>query len=203
MGIIIARVIEMLSCPIAVLKGLHTVPHDSLQVHPLGAQDTAHAINATAGIAVQANGLNVSRVFLYNLDYGPASQLTQYAPGPPAAPSVQVSGPNPRRPMGDLAPAPAPAASASAAAAAAAAAAASADSSPPQQAAGSPNNTALIGGVHLLWQQPHACRLPMMPLPAHLDSSGRPKQEPGPRWVKSDARNIRSRKRYQWREPHQ
>ena len=148
------------------LKDLPAVPHKSMQLHSSEAPDTVHAMKEMAWIAVQANGLNVSRVFLYNLDYGPASQLTQYAPGPPAAPSVQVSGPNPRRPTGDLAPAPAPAASAPAAAAAAAAAA-SADSAPPQQAAG-PNNIALIGGARLPGQRLCACKLHMDPLPAHF-----------------------------------
>ena len=46
---------------------------------------------------MQANGLNVSRVFLYNLDYGPTSQVPQYAPTPPSVPSVQVSGAEPPR----------------------------------------------------------------------------------------------------------
>ena len=100
---------------------------------------------------VQANGLNVSRVFLYNLDYGPTSQVSQYAPSPPAAPSVQVPGPNPRGAPQDasaLAPAPTPAPPVPLAGAAVADE--PGDYTPPQQApaqaAGTQSNAALLGG---------------------------------------------------------
>lgn len=95
---------------------------------------------------MQANGLNVSRVFLYNLDYGPTSQVPQYAPTPPSVPSVQVSGPNPRGAPVGLAPAPAPAAATLPAGGAGVSAAAPAESAPPQIAGSPQSNGALIGG---------------------------------------------------------
>ena len=98
--------------------------------------------------SAQANGLNVSRVFLYNLDYGPTSQVPQYAPTPPSVPSVQVSGPNPRGAPVGLAPAPAPTAAVLPAGGAAASAAAPAEAAPAQTAGPPESNAALIGGQH-------------------------------------------------------
>jgi hypothetical protein len=48
---------------------------------------------------VQADGLNVSRVLLYNLDYGPSTQIPPAAPPvPPSSPSVRVPPPDRRPP---------------------------------------------------------------------------------------------------------
>lgn len=91
---------------------------------------------------VQANGLNVSRVFLYNLDYGPTSLIPHYAPTAPSNPSMQVPGPVSR--LG-LPPAPAPAPTGALPAGTASTDAAAAGPAPAQQA-GAQNNTALIGG---------------------------------------------------------
>ncbi len=114
----------------------------------------AFPLHVRAAIAecllVQANGLNVSRVFLYNLDYGPSSQVPQYAPSPPAAPSVQVPGPNPRGPpqtASALAPAPALAAAPPADAPVADEAGPSLPGQQaPVHAAGTQSNAALLGG---------------------------------------------------------
>ena len=91
----------------------------------------------------------MSRVFLYNLDYGPTSQVAQYAPTPPTAPSVQVSGPNPKGVPVGVAPAPAPALAALPAGGAAADAAAPAGSAPLQPAGSPQSSGALIGGRRL------------------------------------------------------
>lgn len=99
--------------------------------------------------AAQANGLNVSRVFLYNLDYGPTSQVPFFAPTPPSAPSVQDSGPKPRGPIVASAPAPVPAPAVLPADSAAADAAAPAGLPPPQAAESPQSNSTLIGGQHL------------------------------------------------------
>lgn len=70
----------------------------------------------------QADGLNVTRVFLYNLDYGPFTQLPPAVPSaPPAVQSRQVPPPDRRPPSGGVPSAAAPAGAPAAAGASAAA----------------------------------------------------------------------------------
>ena len=73
-------------------------------------------------VCPQADGLNVTRVFLYNLDYGPFTQLPPAVPSaPPAVQSRQVPPPDRRPPSGGVPSAAAPAGAVAAAGASAAA----------------------------------------------------------------------------------
>ncbi|KAK9904880.1 hypothetical protein WJX75_004665 [Coccomyxa subellipsoidea] len=85
-----------------------------------------------------ADGLNVTRVFLYNLDYGPSTQLPPAVPSaPPSVQSRQVPPPDRRPPSAGVTSAVAPAPAAGSAPAAASAASQS----------DSKTNVGMIGGV--------------------------------------------------------
>ena len=88
-------------------------------------------------MCAQADGLNVTRVFLYNLDYGPSPQLPPAVPSaPPSVQSRQVPPPDRRPPSAGVTSAVAPAPAAGSAPAAASAASQS----------DSKTNVGMIGG---------------------------------------------------------